>query len=132
MGRLLCGLLRLPRAVEEAGFVFELTATPGHEVWIRHFPGRAMRSTMRAADGQLVERIGPVSLRFSLTADAGNLAMQLSRLTVLGLRWPRAWTPQVWGNERAGGGMLHFDAGARFRRLGVLTAYRGFLNVASR
>ena len=131
VARVLRWLLRLPGAAEHAGLDFELTAGTGREIWIRRFPGRIMRSTLQAADGQLVERIGPVGCWFSLESGGGVLAMKLARVTVFGLAWPRAWTPQVWGNERGSDGRLYFDAGVRFPSVGLLTAYRGYLRVSS-
>ena len=127
--RILRWLLGLPLPAENAALDFELTATAEHETWIRHFPGRAMRSTLQAVDGRLLERIGPVGCWFSLELEGGTLAMKLSRMTVLGLPWPRAWTPAVWGNEHGSGGRLYFDAGVRVPGVGLVTAYRGYLHV---
>ena len=129
IARILRWLLRLPNSVENAGLDFELTAGTDREIWIRHFPGRVMRSTLQSVDGQLVERIGPVSCWFSLESGDGTLAMRLSRITIFGLAWPRVWTPRVWGNERGGDGRLYFDAGVRFPGVGLLAAYRGHLRV---
>jgi hypothetical protein len=130
LARMLRRLLRLPGAVEHAGLDFELTAGTDREIWIRHFPGRVMQSTLQAVDGQLVEWIGPVGCWFSLEIEGGTLAMNLLRVTVFGLTWPRAWTPEVWGREHGSGGGLHFDAGVRVPGVGLLTAYRGYLHVA--
>jgi hypothetical protein len=129
VARILRWLLRLPGAAEQAGFDFELASGTGREIWIRHFPGRVMRSTLQAAEGQVVEQVGPVGCWFSLESGGGVLAMKLTRVTVFGLAWPRAWTPEVWGNERGSGGRLYFDAGVRFPGVGLLTAYRGYLHV---
>jgi hypothetical protein len=57
--------------------------------------------------------------------------MDLARVTVAGLRWPRALMPEVWGREHAADGRLHFDAGARIPGVGVVTAYRGFLKISA-
>jgi hypothetical protein len=130
-GRLLARLAGMPGSTPGADFEFELLASDERESWIRRFPGRAMRSTMHAAEGELVERFGPVSFWFSLIAADGRLEMVLARVKILGVPLPRALMPQVWGREKASKGMLHFDAGARLPLLGPLVAYSGFLIVAS-
>jgi hypothetical protein len=129
VARVLRWLLRLPGAVENAGLDFELTAGADRDVWIRHFPGCTMRSTLQAVDGRLVERIGPVGCWFSLELEGDLLTMKLSRVTVFGVAWPRGWMPQVWGNERGSDGRLYFDAGVRFPGVGLVTAYRGYLAI---
>lgn len=122
-------LLRFPRAAGNAAIDFELTATAEREIWIRRFPGRVMRSALQVVDGQLIERIGPVACWFDLEPEGGALAMKLTRITVFGMAWPRAWAPVVWGNEHGDRGRLYFDAGARFPIVGLVTAYRGYLRV---
>lgn len=129
-GRLVCALLRLPRAVSEAPFAFELEASPAREIWTRRFSSRTMRSRLDAtADGQLRERLGLATLGFSLAADAGQLSMRLQSIRVLGLPWPRRWFPEVWALERGDRGRFCFDVGARMPGFGALVAYSGYLEL---
>jgi len=127
IGRFLCWLLDLPKAANDAEFVFELDASATDETWRRHFPDRTMRSTMQVADGLLVERIGPVRLWFVLSVESGRLVMRLARFSVFGLPWPSALMPEVWGDERGSAGVLHFDVGARLPAIGLLASYNGSL-----
>lgn len=130
IGRFVCWLLRLPCASSEAGFEFELEADSSGESWSRHFPGRTMRSRLRAGDGHtLHEHLGAARLQFSLQVVDGSLSMQLERIRLFGLRWPRRWFPEVWGIECGDDGRFCFDAGARLRVLGSLVAYSGHLEL---
>lgn len=131
LGRFVCWLLRLPRAANEAEFDFELDAGPAGETWTRRFPGRTMRSRLRATPARkLSERLGPALLQFSLQVDDGSLSMQLDAIRIFGLPWPRRWFPEVWAFECGDDGRFCFDAGARLRVLGSLVAYSGYLELA--
>ena len=129
-GKLICILLRLPKATAVADLEFELKASEREETWIRHFPQRTMQSRLQAAaDGLLGERIGPARLLFSLTVDDGQLSMQLKAIRIFGLPWPKHWFPEVWAIERGEQDRFHFDVGARLRRFGLIVAYSGYLNL---
>lgn len=131
IGRLVCWLLRLPRATSETDFAFELAADPSAETWTRHFPGRTMRSRLVVAAGpKLRERLGPALLLFSLHVADGSLSMKLEAIRLFGLPWPRRWFPQVWALECGDDDRFCFDAGARLRVLGSLVAYSGYLEFA--
>lgn len=128
--RALAVLLRLPTAQADAPFRFELEANADREIWTRHFPQRCMRSRLStSADGMLIEQLGPAQLQFSLHVDNGRLSMQLRGIRLLGLPWPRRWFPKVWAYESGDETQFCFDVGAGFSRLGLLTAYRGYLEI---
>ena len=130
LGRFLCALLGLPRATQDCEFAFELDADESGETWTRHFPSRTMQSRLQpAATHRLRERLGPALLEFSLSAAEGSLRMQLERIQVFGLRWPRRWFPAVWAIECGEQGRFCFDVGARLRALGTLVAYSGYLAI---
>lgn len=130
LGRLLCLLLRLPRATTESDFTFDLRADGSQELWTRNFPARTMRSRLSvAADRRLCERLGPARLEFSLQVADGSLSMHLEQIRVFGLRWPRRWFPSVWAIECGEQGRFCFDVGARLRALGSLVAYSGYLEL---
>lgn len=130
LGRLLCGVLRLPRAATEEAFEFELDASATQETWTRHFPSRTMRSRLQATpERRLRERLGPALLEFTLDVAEGSLRMQLECILVFGVRWPRRWFPTVWAIECGDAGRFCFDVGARLRAFGSLVAYSGYLDL---
>lgn len=91
-----------------------------------------MRSRLRTGnDGFLHEHIGPTQLQFSLEVKQGQLSMHLEAIRILGIPWPTRWFPEVWAVEHGIDQRFHFDVGARFRHLGLLVAYSGYLDLSA-
>ncbi len=128
-GRLVSALFALPKTAAEASFKFELDADARQETWRRHFPGRSMVSRMRAGQGMLVERFGPIRFYFRLKASDGQLSMLLQSVTVLGVPAPRLLMPTVSAHESGADGRLHFAVSAHLPVVGLLAEYRGYLEI---
>ena len=126
-GRLLARLLGSPRVATVGPIRFEIDARPGGETWIRHFPGRTMRSAMGLADGHIVERLGAASLDFALSADGGRLQMRLARMRFLGIPCPAWLRPRLVAEETGDGARLHFHVEAHVIGIGQVVGYRGWL-----
>lgn len=128
-GRVLAWCLGSPRRAATGEIRFELDASPAHETWTRHFPGRTMRSRMAARGGRLEERMGPARLEFVLDARDGGLVLELVRLRFLGLPCPAWLRPRLVATERGEGARLHFHIEARVPGIGRVVGYRGWLAV---
>ncbi|CAN7149194.1 DUF4166 domain-containing protein [Pseudorhodoferax sp. LjRoot39] len=122
-------LLGTPLHADDGPIRFELDAAAAQETWIRHFPGRTMRSTLRPAGEVLVERLGPARLGFRLAALDGMLAMQLTHMRFFGLPCPRWLLPRVTAQEHGDGDTLHFRICAALPWLGVVAEYQGHLSL---
>jgi hypothetical protein len=129
LGRALAWCVGSPRRTTTGPLRFELDAAPGIETWIRHFPGRTMRSRLLLADGQVEERLGAARLVFALEVDGGRLRMRLLRLRFLGLTCPAWLRPRVVALETGEGDRLHFHIEAHVPMLGQVVGYRGWLAV---
>lgn len=133
--RLIGRLLGSPLRPAEGPIRFVLEAQPRAETWTRHFPGRTMRSQMRLApDGRgTQETLGAATLRFTLAAADDRLTMQLRSMRFLGIPCPRWLLPQIVAEETADeAGRLHFHVAASVRGVGLVTRYRGWLDVIPR
>lgn len=130
IGKVISSLLRLPEATAGAELKFEMKADEHEEIWTRHFPERIIQSRLlRAANGLISERMGPVRLVLSLNPSDGQLSMQLEAIRIFGLPWPKLCFPEIWAVERGDEDRFHFDIGAQFRHFGLLVAYSGYLNL---
>lgn len=131
VGRLLCRLLGAPSADHSGPVRFELDASPEIEHWTRHFPGpHTMRSRLQLDAGQVVERLGPARLTFTLAETAGRLEMRLAALRFLGVPCPAALRPRLRAVEHGDGDRLHFDIEAALPLgIGRVVGYRGWLAV---
>lgn len=125
-------IVRLPTERTDARFSFEIDANEHREIWIRHFPGRTMRSTIRVRHGVLVERLGPTTFRFGLRVNDGALEMQLRRFSVFGIPCPRRLAPRIQARETGRDGRFHFDVAADLPLLGRVTRYTGHLVLPTR
>jgi hypothetical protein len=92
-----------------------------------------MQSTLRADadDMHLLERLGPVTLRFKLSPDAHGVAWHLNGARMFGLPVPRRWLGTVLSHSGERDGRYAFTVDCRLPWLGRLIAYRGWLEIVT-
>lgn len=129
LGRCLAWFAGVPSGRTEEEFTFELLANEHEEQWTRYFPTTTMCSRMHIHDGELVERLGPVTFHFHLHAVGDALEMELASMTVLGVPWPRRLKPEILARETGEDGLFHFEVSASLPMFGRVTAYKGTLVV---
>lgn len=128
--RLLRHLLGLPAPGHGQAIALVIQRHAAHEHWLRSFQRGRMGSTLRAGKrGQLHERLGPVSLHFTLHRDGDAIDWQLRRVCVLGLPLPRALHGNVLSRSGVRNGRYEFQVDARLPLIGRLIAYRGWLEI---
>lgn len=128
--RLLRRLLSLPGPGADQPIALTIERDGLHERWSRQFARGFMRSTLRAGAGQqLLERLGPVTLHFSLRREDDAIDWQLGRVSFLGLPVPRALCGNVFSRSGMRDGCYAFDIDARLPVIGRLVAYRGWLEI---
>jgi hypothetical protein len=127
--RIAATLARLPASVREAPTTAHIDVSGGGEVWTRHFGhARPMRSELYASGGQLVERLGLLTMRFQLLARDRGVNWELQRIALLGVPLPSSWFQvhaRAEGCERG----YRFSVAARVVGLGELIRYDGQLQV---
>ncbi|MEW9571905.1 DUF4166 domain-containing protein [Rhodanobacter sp. Si-c] len=129
--RLLRRLLTLPEPGSAQAITVTIERHPTHERWNRHFRRGHMHSTLRAGhDGQLHERLGPVTLHFALHRDDDAIEWQLQGLRLLGVPLPRALCGTVLSRSGVRDGRYTFDIDTRLPWIGQLVAYHGWLEIA--
>lgn len=123
-------VLSLPAPGAHQAITVTIERRGTHEVWTRRFASGFMRSTLHThLQTRLRERLGPVSLYFSLHRDGDAIDWQLDRVQLLGLPLPRAWCGKVLSRSGAHDGRYAFDIDTRLPWVGQLIAYRGWLEV---
>lgn len=105
----------------------------GCETWTRRFALGQMRSTLRcdASAAHLLERLGPVLLRFKLNPDARGVAWHMNGAWILGIPIPHRWLGTVQSHSGEHDGRYAFAVDTRLPWLGRLVAYRGWLEIAA-
>ena len=131
VARWLAWCIRTPRTPTRGPIRFTLDATPTQETWTRHFPRQTMRSTLSLHHGRIMERLGAVRLFFALEAERGVLQMRLEGLRFLGIPCPAWLRPDVLAEETGNGDRFHFNIRASVPLLGVVAAYRGYLDLTT-
>lgn len=131
VARLLAWCVRTPRTRTRGPIRFTLDATATEETWTRHFPRHTMRSTLSLHEGRVMERLGAVRLFFALEAEHGTLRMRLEALRFLGIPCPAWLRPAVVAEETGDGSHFHFNVRASVPLLGVVAAYRGYLDLTT-
>lgn len=131
IARWLAWCIRTPRTPTRGPIRFTLNATPTEETWTRHFPRQTMRSTLSLHRGHIMERLGAVRLFFALEAEHGMLRMRLEGLRFLGIPCPAWLRPAVVAEETGDGDRFHFNVRASVPLLGMVAAYRGYLDLTT-
>jgi hypothetical protein len=132
LARVLCRLVRLPPAGADIETRLVVTGDGDRERWERSFGGHRLVSEERAAsNGQLIEWMPPVELRFRLEAEAGALRFRQAgaalRLGRLRLPLPAAVAPRVDAREAPAGdgGAVRVTVAVRAPLVGRLFEYEG-------
>lgn len=129
MATVLAVLLGTPRRGDRGAIRFELRGDAEAQEWIRHFPGRTMRSRLRGQGDRVVETLGPVRLVFTIREENGSLVMQLDALRCLGMPCPRWLLPTIHARETGSGSRLEFDVRATLPLVGQVAGYKGWLRI---
>jgi len=128
ISRLCAWATRLPPAGCGA-IAVDMDASDGIETWTRHVHGHAMRSTLRAHNGRLRERLGLVTFDFRLRVQDATVHWQVERVRALGLPLPASWFARVHAREFESDGRYRYDVRAVLPGIGLLVHYRGWLDV---
>jgi hypothetical protein len=131
--RVLRRVLGLPPPAAEQALEVCIERYGGQETWTRRFARGRMESTLRcdASATHLLERLGPVTLRFKLSPDAYGVSWQLNGAWMLGLRLPRRCLGSVLSHSGERDGRYVFTVDTRLPWLGRLVAYQGWLEIVS-
>lgn len=127
VARLLCELMRLPRAGAEVPVTIRFERTAAGEVWRRDFGGRTYASHLSARHGLMVERMGPATSFFRLSVEANALVLELNGFRYLGVALPRCLRPRCRAVERDADGRFSFDIPVSLPWLGPVIHYSGRL-----
>lgn len=124
---LLARIVPLPPSSANAPVIVKISADPGGETWTRNFDDHTMRSRLWADGDLLVERLGPVTLSFRLSANGSRIDWQVAGATCLGIPLPVSWFAGASATEQLVDGRYTFDARAVLPIVGLLIHYRGWL-----
>lgn len=126
----LCGWATgLPPALAEAPLEVAIDAQRDGETWTRQFGRYPMTSRLWGHAGLLGERLGLVTFRFALAAEAGVLTWRVRRVRALGVPLPAAWFHGVYAREFEQDGRYRFEVAAALPFAGELVHYAGWLDV---
>ncbi|MBC8739725.1 DUF4166 domain-containing protein [Paraburkholderia sp. UCT31] len=127
IGTLLAKVMGFPGAAPAQPFAFLLSAQSDAETWTRLFPTRRMTSRLSQRSGFLSERLGPVTLWFTLEGGPKGLVMHLKRISCLGVSVPAFAMPRVRAVESGSEGRFRFDIEAHWPRSQLIVSYSGWL-----
>ena len=129
LAAVLLWIARLPRAGDDLPVTVVIEADAKGETWTRDFAGSRMQTRLTARDGVLNETLGPVRLRFELSADEEAIRWRAVGASVLGVPVPAAWLAGMSAREGEESGRYTFDVRAEAPLVGLLIHYRGWLAI---
>lgn len=131
IARLFATIAGLPRTATDIPMTVEFHADATGETWQRDFGGHPMHSRLRRRGKQLVERLGPVQIRFVLRAGEGAIWWEPVGVRLFGmLPLPASWFADLHCREREHEGRYEFLMQASLPLIGSLIRYEGWLEPA--
>lgn len=129
IGGLIALIVRLPRSNPKAEFSVTGWHFPDQMIWSRMFDGRKFESVFALEDGDLVERIGPLSLVLKPVAESGRIQYRLAGMNLGPIALPRTLCPSLvaWEGEREGKYEFEVDIGLPL--FGRIVRYSGLLDL---
>lgn len=118
---------RLPRAHDDVPVSVDIESSHSGETWLRRFGEHEMRSTMRARERTLEERLGLVALTFELSAETDRIVWLLNRARLIFLPLPTAWFSACTATESIVNERYCFDVRAEIIGVGLIVHYKGWL-----
>lgn len=125
LARLLCRMMRLPAPGSDVPVTVTFERRGDGERWVRDFAGRRYASTLFERRGLMVERMGPATNIFRVSAAGGTLRLDLVGFRFLGLPLPSALRPHCHACEREQDGCYVFDVPVTLWSLGRIIRYTG-------
>jgi len=124
-------LASLPPAMTDAPIEVRIEVIKKGETWTRLFANHhLMVSTLKSDRGLLVERLGPVVVRFRLLARDGTLEWVLEHMAAFGIALPLSWF-RISATIDSRDGRYHFIVDSELRGIGRIVRYEGLLDAAA-
>ena len=134
VARMVANLFGFARAGADQPVHVTVTPTAQGETWSRRIGHSRYRSSQHRAPlaGHVSERFGPVRVTLKLVwcPATGSLCLIPHHWSLLGLPLPRALLPSGDSFEHASDGRFNFDVTIRAPLIGLIVAYRGWLEPA--
>jgi Domain of unknown function (DUF4166) len=130
LARALGALASLPSTMTNASIEVRIEPTRKGEKWTRLFAGGArMMSTLQREGDLLVEKVGPATLKFRVSARGGAMQWSLASIAALGIALPLRWF-HVSAAIESRDGRYHFVVNSELRGAGRIVRYEGSLGAA--
>jgi hypothetical protein len=128
---LVAGILGFPRAGQDVPVEVDLAVRDRVETWTRRFDSKSFRSTQEYGSGRyeglVVERFGPMAFGLALVVEDGNLYLLMRRWDIFGIAMPKWLAPRIIALEHAARDRFNFSVKLSMPLIGLIVAYRGWL-----
>ncbi|WP_342360892.1 DUF4166 domain-containing protein [Terrarubrum flagellatum] len=131
MARVIASLFGFPEAGDDIPVTVRFARGSAVEVWTRTFADKSFQSRQSIGvgrhEGLLRERFGPFIFGLALIVDEGRLRLVPKKWSFLGIPLPRSLTPRGDAYEEERDGKFRFNVEIRLPLIGLIVAYRGWL-----
>jgi hypothetical protein len=133
IARRIAATFGFPPAGDDVPVTVEFRRENGREVWQRNFGGQVFSSVQEEGqarfDRLLCERFGPCAFGLALVVDDGHLRLIIRRWSVYGFAMPVWLAPACVAYESGEGGRFRFFVELRYRFIGLIVRYQGWLEL---
>lgn len=127
IARLVARLAGLPIARTDVPLEVTISSTGTTEAWLRKFGAQHMQSELADRNRRLEERLGPIVLSFTLTAERERIVWSLHSARLALVPIPITWLLNCAATEAIHDGRYGFDVSAHVRGIGLIVHYKGWL-----
>ena len=129
LAHVICSVFGFPVENPETQLVVECSHFNDGMEWVRYFDGFKMSSNFISEGHYLVERLGPLSMRFKAVANGATLEYQFSRTKLFGIPLPSIFSPKIIAYEQEIDGRYKFFVSVNMFIVGLVLSYGGDLEI---
>lgn len=136
LAKALAGVFGFPHAGQDMPLRVTFTADADGELWRRDFDGRIFASRQYAGryrnEPVVIERFGPLAFAIAFAVDRDRMELAIRRWTLLGATLPLSWAPIGESYEFVDHDRFGFNVEIALPLIGLIVAYRGYLEPRER
>ncbi|ARU54131.1 multipass membrane protein [Oleiphilus messinensis] len=129
LANIICNIFGFPRHNLQTDLAVECDHNAESMVWVRYFDGLKMSSRFISGNNCLVEKLGPLSMRFKTRVNEGALEYHFLGTRLFGIPMPAFLCPQIKAREQEKNGYYSFNVSVSMFLIGFVLSYGGELSV---
>jgi len=122
-------LAKMPPRGLKQNVILTVERTETEEIWTRNFEGKIFRTSQFEKNGYMIEKSGPVALKFNLTEKDGSIYFVQKQTLFFGLAAPQLFGLRTIANSIENENGWKVDVEVRSPLFGLMLCYKGLVKM---